>query len=308
MKFSVLLSILFDLLSKQKLTASYLAEKHSLSPRTVYRYVNILSEYLPLQIKRGRNGGVRLADNYKLPVGFMSETEYDSAIEALDVAYAERCEERFLEARRKLSAQKKTEKRNLALFGDTGNVFVGCGSFGDLRTFAEKLRIVEECVKKKLALDVTYLEENGKKSFQRIEPHVLVFDSGVWWTYAFGHTQRNFQLFNLGKILSVTKTDTVFRKRPFPRDDIPFPSRRPIDTLYVRFEIQKSGLTAAQNWLGAECMRLRNGVWIAETVLPDEENLAAKIVSLGGGVKVLEPLSLREKIARIAREVAALYP
>lgn len=307
MKFSVLLSILFDLLSKQKLTASYLAEKHSLSPRTVYRYVDILSEHLPLQIKRGRSGGIRLADNYKLPVGFMSEIEYNSAIEALELAYTQGCEERFLEARRKLSAQIKTEKRNLALFGDTGNVFIGCGSFGDLRTFAEKLRIVEECVKKKLALDISYLEENGKKSQQRIEPHVLVFDSGVWWTYAFGHTERNFRLFSLGKILSASKTDTVFRKRPFPRDDIPFPSRRPIDALYARLEIRKSALNAAQDWLGAECMRFKNGVWIAEAVLPNEENLAAKIVSLGGGVKVLEPALLQEKVARIAQEVASLY-
>lgn len=307
MKFSVLLSILFDLLSKQKLTASYLAEKHALSPRTIYRYVDILSEYLPLQIQRGRNGGIRIADNYKLPVGFMDETEYDAAIEALELAYEQKGDERFLKARRKLSAQIKTERRNLALFGDTGNVFIDCESFGDIRTFAEKLRIVEECVKKKLALDISYLEADGTISRRRIEPHALVFNDGFWQTYAFGHTERDFRLFNLGKMLSTSKTDTVFRKRPFPRDGLPFSARTPVNLVYARFEIRETALSAAQNWLGAECMRRKNDIWIAETLLPDKENLAAKIVSFGSGVKVLEPTSLREAVARIAREIAATY-
>lgn len=307
MKFSVLLSILFDLLSKRKLTASYLAEKHALSPRTIYRYIEILSEYLPLQIQRGRNGGVRLADNYKLPVGFMDETEYAAAIEALELAYERSCDERFLQARRKLSAQVKTERQNLALFGDTGNVFIDCGSFGDIRTFAEKLRVVEECVKKKLALDISYLEADGTISRRRVEPHALVFNDGFWQTYAFGHTERDFRLFDLGKILSTSKTETVFRKRPFPRNGLPFSSRSPVDLLYVRFEIRETALTAAQNWLGAENLRQKNGIWIAEAVLPNKENLAAKIVSLGSGVKVLEPTSLRDDVARIAREIAAAY-
>ena len=307
MKFSVLLSILFDLLSKQSLTASYLAEKHSLSPRTIYRYVDILSQYVPLRIKRGRNGGIYLADNYKLPVGFMSENEYQAAVEALELAYANSCDERFLQARKKLSAQKKTERKNLALFGDTGNIFLDYGAFGDLLSFAETLRVVEECVKKKLLLHVVYLEESGKKSQQFIEPHALVFDRGAWSAYAFSHDYRVFLLFKLGKIISASKTDTVFRKRPFPRDESIFPSRVLDKTLPVRLEIQPCALSAAQDWLGAACMRYKNGAWTADALLPDDETLAAKIVSLGGGVKVLEPLSLREQVATLAADVAKLY-
>lgn len=307
MKFSVLLSILFDLLSKQSLTASYLAEKHSLSPRTIYRYVDILSQHLPLHVKRGRNGGICLADNYKLPVGFMTADEYEAAVEALEIAYSKACDERFLRARRKLSAQKKTEKKNLVLFGDTGNVILDCGAFGDLRTFAEKLRIAEECVKKKILLHVVYLDENGKKAQQHIEPHALIFENGTWSIYAFEHDNRGFSTFKLGKILSATKTETVFRKRPFSRNDIPSPTRYIEKVLHARLEIQKAALSSVQDWLGAECIRYKNGVWTADATLPDNEALPAKIMSFGGGVKVLEPLSLQKKVADTAREVAKLY-
>ena len=307
MKYSILLSMTFDLLSQQSLTARYLAEKHSLSPRTVYRYVEILSRHLPLQIKRGRNGGICLADNYKLPVGFMHAEEYEAAIVALDLAYSKDCEERFLLARRKLSSQKKTEAKNLALFADTGNLFLDSSAFGDVRTFAEKLRIVEECIKKKLVLSIVYLDENEQKVSQHIEPHALVFDRGAWFVYAFGHDARIFSLYRLGRIFSVFKTDTVFRKRPFPRDDLPFPSRIAEKVIHARFEIKKEALIPAQDWLGAECMRYKNGSYFAEVTLPDEENLPAKIMSMGKGFKVLEPASLQEKVTQTAQEVAKLY-
>ena len=71
MKFEILLSMLFDLLAKHKLTATYFAERYEISPRTVYRYVDILSMVLPVYVKRGRDGGICISDSYKLPKGFM---------------------------------------------------------------------------------------------------------------------------------------------------------------------------------------------------------------------------------------------
>ena len=64
MKFGILLSILFDLLIKRKITASYIAEKHEISPRTVYRYIDALSLAVPIYVKRGRDGGFCISDNY----------------------------------------------------------------------------------------------------------------------------------------------------------------------------------------------------------------------------------------------------
>ena len=80
MKYALLLKILFDLLGKRKVTASYLSEKYDISPRTVYRYVEELAKVAPVYVKRGRDGGVSIADNYKLPMGFMTEKEYDAVI------------------------------------------------------------------------------------------------------------------------------------------------------------------------------------------------------------------------------------
>ena len=307
MKFSILLAILFELLAKRKLTAPYLAEKHEISTRTVYRYIDLLSMTVPVYVKRGRNGGICISDNYKLPVGFMTAEEYEAAIEALSAMYSQLPQERFLAAKRKLSAQVKLEARELTLSGDLGNILVDGGTWGDTRNFSEKIRLVEECLRNKLVLEIEYHSRTGEKTSRKIEPHVLVFKQNVWYVYAFCHKQRDFRLFRLGRIFSLLKTEERFRKRPFARKDIPlnyWTSERSVD---ASFEISETAFADAQDWLGVENMQLKNGVWLAEVTLPDDETLVQKIVSLGAGIKVLSPQPLRERVATAAEAVAALY-
>ncbi len=109
MKFSILLSILFDLLSKRKVTATELAQKHGVSTRTVYRYIDLLSTSAPVCVERGRNGGIFIHEEFKLPVDFFTEEEFSAIVEALETAYENQPQERFLKAKRKL-----TSKRALA--------------------------------------------------------------------------------------------------------------------------------------------------------------------------------------------------
>ena len=308
MKFVILLEILFDLLAKRKLTAAYLAEKYEISSRTVYRYIDLLSMSVPIYIKRGRNGGIYISDNYKLPVGFMTKDEYEAAIEALTVIYSQLPEERFLDAKRKLSAQVKSETRELILSGDIGNILVDSGTWGDTRTFSDKLRLIEECIRDKYVLEIEYHSRTGEKTQRKMDPHVLVFKQNVWYVYAFCHKQRAFRLFRLGRIFSAIKADERFQKRPFKREDIPLnywtTSENSID---AHFEIQSSAFADAQDWLGVENMRQNGNVWTAEVTLPNDETLVRKILSLGDGFKVLSPASLQEQVKNAAKKISTLY-
>ena len=307
MKFAILLAILFDLLSKRKVTATYLAEKHEISPRTVYRYVDLLSMTVPVYVKRGRNGGICISDNYKLPVGFMTKEEYESAIEALTAMYSQLPEERFLSVMRKLSAQLKSESRDLTLSGELGSIVVDGGTWGDTRNFSEKIRIVQDALKETEVLDVEYRSRSGEKTQRKIEPHVLVFKQGVWYVYAFCHKQRAFRLFRLGRIFSAIKTGETFRKRQITREEIPLNYWTSEKTVDARFVVHEKGFVDALDWLGVENLQQRNGKWYADVTLPDDESLVRKIVSLGDGIQVLEPSELRERVKTEAKNLLKLY-
>ncbi len=306
MKFSILLEMVFDLLAKRKVTATYFAEKFNLSVRTVYRYVDDLTlAGLPIQVLRGREGGIYISDSYKLPKGFMTKEEYEAAINALEIMYAQLPEERFLDAKRKLSAQVKAEVRDFSLSSEIGSILVDGGTWGDSGTFADKLHVFEEAIKEKLALDVEYQSREGEKTQRRIEPHVLVYKQGVWYLYAFCHKQRAFRLFRVGRILSTVRTEEHFIKRAFTRDDIPLNFRTmETDFVDVRLQIAESAFADAQDWLGAENLREVNGKWQADVSLPNDETLVRKILGMGTSVQVLSPAALRKRVAETAEKIA----
>ena len=119
MKLKIILDMLFELLQKRKLSAAYFCKKYKLSSRTVYRYIEALKTAVPLEITRGRNGGIALPDQYRLPVNFMTNEEYLAAMDGLEIAYCHQPEERFLQAREKLAAEyKPTEDELLELAED----------------------------------------------------------------------------------------------------------------------------------------------------------------------------------------------
>ncbi len=309
MKFSILLEMVFDLLSKRKVTAAYFAEKFELSIRTVYRYIDDLSlAGVPIQVLRGREGGICISDSYKLPKGFMTKEEYESAIEALQMMYAQLPEERFLDAKRKLSAQVKAETRDLSLSAEVGSILVDGGTWGDSGAFADKLRLFEECIKERFFIEIEYHSRAGEYTQRRIEPHVLVCKQGVWYLYAFCHAKREFRLFRVGRIRSSVKTEDRFERRPFTREDIPLRfSTMDTERIEVRFAVSERGFADAQDWLGNEHLRKTGNEWHAEVSLPDDPYLVRKIIGMGEDIKVLAPESLRKKVADAAAKIARAY-
>lgn len=302
MQFSILLDILTELLSKRHLTASYLAQKHDISLRTVYRYVAVLSETLPLTVKRGRSGGIYLSDSYTLPAHFLTEGEYESLLEALAFTYTHQPEERFLEAKRKLSTAVK-QNAYPSHFG-TETIHLTDSFLTIPQSEREKLRIVERCLHEETLVEVEY-KQGGKRLICRIEPHVLVLKENRPFVYAFCHLNRHFRLFPLGQLLSLKKTDEHFRKRPFSQTDIPLSDNAPM--LSVRLELLGDPPAFLIEWLGRENIHTYKGKRIADVLLADNEQLLPCLLQFGGHIRILSPLSLQEKMRTFLAEISPIY-
>ena len=307
MKFVILLDIFFELLAKRKVTAGYFAQKHELSVRTIYRYVDILSMVVPIYIQQGRNGGICISDSYKLPKGFMTKEEYEAAIEALSAMYSQLPEERFLAAQRKLSAQIKAEIRDMTLSGELGTVIVDNSSWGDSR-FADKLRFIEESIRDQKVIEIDYRSRTGEATTRKIEPHALVFKQGIWYVYAYCRKQSAFRLFRVGRIFSTFEMDEVFEKRTFKREDIPLNYwSNDVKAVNILLEFSESAIADAQDWLGVESLQKRGEKRIADVELPDDDVLVKKLLSFGSGVTVKEPEELKNKVKEEAKKLLALY-
>ena len=206
----------FQILKERKLTATDLCQKHGFSARTAYRYINLLAEVLPLQFKRGRNGGVHLADSYKLPYQILSEEEYTAAIEALTNAYAHTADQRFLNAKRKLSAQNKADKQRVEILGDSNEILILDSENSNL---SQTLLTLQECIAQR-AVVLIRMHIDGNTVEKTVEPHALIFDGKAWRLFAFCHDDKAFQNLFIAYMVGVFYTEDGFRKRPFKREDI----------------------------------------------------------------------------------------
>lgn len=298
MKFSTLLDILIELLSKRRITARYLSEKYELSPRTVYRYVDTLAQSVPLQIKRGRGGGIYLAEQYKLPMGFFTAEEYQKLADALSEAYTKYADEGYLRALHKLDMQERTNSYEQTLTSNAEDLLLLENRTDLLPDLIEKIRIFQACMQSQTMADIVYEGET-----QKIEPHALVFQGNGWSMYAFSYKKRDFCLFRIQAISSIVKLAENFRKRPFEPPSSPTPKKR----IPVRLSISENGLERATDWLGIEHIKPHASGYVADVLLPDDETLPEKILSFGKEMKVITPHALKIQVAKLATEIAALY-
>lgn len=299
MKYQMMIKILMLLLSRRKVSAAEIARMYEISERSVYRYVEELSVAgVPIEVRRGRYGGLSIADTFKLPAGYFTRDEYAAMLNALDAMASQVHDDNILSATEKLKRQRKAERRDVSV---CGNIIVDGGAWCDGRRFSDKMEVCERAVNESLSLRIDYIARGGEHSKRVVDPHVLIFKSNVWYVYAFCHTKQDFRTFKIGRIRQAVFTGEHFTKKEFKREDIPLDfSRTNEGTVTIGLEIAPRVLPDVEEWLGVDAVEPRGDKLVAELALPDDGGLVNKILSFGGGVKVVFPADLAEKVKKAA--------
>ncbi len=302
MKYQYTINILLLLLARKRITAREIADKYEISVRSVYRYVEeLIVAGIPIDVYRGRYGGLSIADTFKLPTGYFTREEYAATVNALGAMIAQMGDQNLVSALEKLERQRRSERREYVC----GNVIVDGGSWGDINKFGDKMKVCERAVNESLSLCIDYISREGEHSKRVIDPHVLILKQNVWYVYAFCHTKQQFRTFKIGRIKQASFTGRAFTKKQLSREDIPLDFYYDKTALVgVTLKIDKESLPDVEEWLGIDNIEARGDGLYAEVKLPDDEILVGKILSYGGGVKVISPPSLQKRVKDTASRIA----
>lgn len=303
MKYEVMINILMRLLTARKVTARELSERYGACTRSIDRYIDELTVCgVPVEIKRGRYGGVFIADTYKLPSGYFTRGEYEATVNALKAMLSQVSDENLLSALEKVESRRKDERQGAAV---CGNIIVDGGTWGNSRKFSDKMKVCEQAVDERKTLSIDYISRNGERTKREIDPHFLVFKQNVWYVYAYCHLKKEFRTFKIGRIKSAIFTGAVFKRAEITRDDIEldFTEARG-EFIEVSLEISAESLPDAEDWLGIDNIRPAGNKFRADLSLPDDGVLVNKILGYGGAVKVLSPASLKERVKKTAEKIA----
>lgn len=305
MKFTIMTGILFELLSKKMLSATYLATKYEVTTRTIYRYIEELSlSGVPIETVRGASGGFKIMDTFKLAGSFLTTSEYDAVINSLTAIYSEVKGDALESAINKLTSAKRGYG---AVNVKTGNLVIDAGAWCDSAGYKEKLSIINDAIDGSKIVEFNYHDRNGEKSIRCVEPHTIVFKEGMWYVYAWCQAREDFRFFKIGRMTEINVTDRKFNRRILP-DHLPFEGwYNGSDLIDVTLRVNKSSLFAVEEWLGVENIIREGDLFLASAKLPDEPSLVGKILSLGKGVKVLSPNSLKIKIKSAIDELKKEY-
>lgn len=304
MKYQVMIKMLLLLTSRRKVTAREIAERFEISVRSVYRYVEELNVAgVPIDVVRGRYGGIFIADTFKLPSGFFTREEYAAVENALTAMLSTMSDEDLISALEKLKRQQKSDRRELSV---CGNIIVDGGAWADLGKFPQKMKVCEQAVKDSLCLEIDYISRDGEHSKRVIDPYVLILKQNVWYVYAFCHTRQDFRTFKIGRIKGARFTGRGFTKEEIDRRDIPLNFEYTSEQLVpVTLEIAANAVADVEEWLGVDNIEPRGNGLVANVSLPDDGMLVDKILGYGGKVKVVAPADLKKRVRETALAIAA---
>jgi predicted DNA-binding transcriptional regulator YafY len=305
MKYQIMLNILFSLLAKKTVSARELANRNEVSERSIYRYIDEMTiAGIPIDIRRGRGGGVYISDSFRLPSNFFSKEEYNATLSALQAMRGQLDDKAIESAIEKLSCNVREEKRDPSVHGD---IIVDSSTWGD-HQFTEKIHLLQGAIRRNEIVDIDYVSRTGEHTKRHIEPYVLIYKQNIWYVYAYCLKRESFRLFKIGRIRTMRLTEKYFEKQEIDVADIPLNFRQEkVKTTTVRLEISPEILPDAEEWLGLDCIHPAEGKFCADIDLPEDDGLIRKILSLGRGVKVLYPQSVKEAVKGSAKEIASYY-
>ncbi len=288
-----LFQIVYLLLEQERMTADALAETLGVSVRTVYRDVEALSTAgVPVCTTQGKGGGVALMEGYVLDQSAFSREEQRLLLNALR-EFPQQNEDQVLTKLAVLFRRREEDwiHADLSRWGSSGQE-------------NEVFQLLRQAIWSRHAVCFVYGDPNETAHPRQILPARLAYLDRAWYLQGYDTEKEDYRLFRLSRILSLTVSQDVFRRKlnapeidpvgnipPLFRVDAilkfaPHMSHRVFD------DFSSSGISIQED-----------GSLVVNAVFPEDQQLYEYLLSFGSGMEVLSPLSLRDQIARLAEEI-----
>ncbi len=306
MQQDMLFSIMMILLTRRKVTREYLAERFSVSKRTVSRYIRVLEDSgVPITVEAGREGGIMLYDDYVLDRTYFSEAEslrIKDALARTDDEYGDKINRAISE---KIdSVDKMRSKDGFVIKQD--DLYIDC-DYEQAAILRPKIKVITEAINASRVLDIKYTDSRGYESYRSIEPYTLVFKTGAWYVYAMCRLRGDFRLFKLTRIGYIRKTSKSFTKtesKLVEKLGLEFYNEIYAD---LEFEFFPTVTDSVVDWLGVSAIQERGTKLYAVAEVPVTDSLYKKLLGFGSSIRVVSPPELAERLRDEAKLMLDVY-
>lgn len=309
-----LIGIIYILLNKGTVTAGELAERFEVSVRTIYRDVEQLSMAgIPVYAKKGKNGGISLAERFVLDKMMISEEEQQRILAALA-------------SLREIGAQE--EEGILQKLGEFFKVDTPDWVAIDFSDWSGRQKQLFEEIKQAIlgrrVLAFDYYGQYGEMSRRTVEPVQLLFKEYTWYLRGFCRKRQAMRLFKISRmkvvevldgeensrfqVQSEESADTVNEHAEKKAQAAVNEHAAAIKTVSVTFHIdRKEAYRVYDRFHEKEITVLPDGNFEITICCPLDDWTYGLILSFGPSAKVVSPDFVREEIGRRILEMQKNY-
>jgi predicted DNA-binding transcriptional regulator YafY len=312
-----LVSLALLLQARGRVTGRALAAELGVSVRTVYRDLGVLAAAgVPVITESGPGGGFRLMDGYRFPLRGLRPDEAEALlILGVPAALRDLGLDRALAAAHRQIQVTSGAAPEVLVHLDMPRWFGGSEEVPCLRDLARALRLGR-------TVKLAYRHGDGREDAARaVGPLGLVNKAGTWYLVASaGDGTGDPRVFRAGRI-----SGAVVLAEPFPRPpgfglanfwarwSAEFEASRP--RIQVTLRASPAALAAFPEIFGAAAGPALTAAlppdadgWRAVTLSFEHEVAAAyRLAGFGSDVEVLSPPTLRDRLARTARQILSRY-
>lgn len=296
MQINRLFEMVYLLLNKKSMTAGELATHFEVSPRTIYRDVELLSSAgIPIYMTKGKGGGISLLPDFVLNKTVLTDGEKSDILAALHAVDAVNLEQTNT-AVQKLSS----------LFGNTSAdwVEVDFSGWANADEEAQLFSLLKSAILGKKKVAFQYHSSEG--STQRTaEPMKLCFKGQSWYLYAFCTVRQDYRFFKLRRMKELkllderferTASAKIFEGTKIFQDDFvtitPKLSKKMAYRVYDEFSQYKT---------------LPSGDFIATLTMPRGDWVYQYLATFGEDCEIIEPEDIRLQIKDKLQKTLAQY-
>ena len=198
-RLSRLTAIITQLQSKRMLTATYLAEKHDVNIRTIYRDINTLKKSgIPIVTEEGR--GYSLVDGYQLPPVHFSEDEANALITAEQLVARNKDQsliESYGSAITKIkSVLRYSQKEKADLLAN--RIYIHINESRE-KTSGHLMK-AQSAITNFQVLEIEYVSLNNERTERIVEPFAIYSSKGNWLLIAYCRLRKDFRAFRIDLI------------------------------------------------------------------------------------------------------------
>lgn len=300
MKIDRLLGIITLLLQRDKVTAPELAKKFEVSRRTIHRDIDdICKAGIPIITYQGGDGGISIADGYKLDKSVLTIDELQSIITGLKSIGS------ISDSARIEGLISKLSPKSEAVVSVKDSILIDLSSHYK-SSLLDKISLIKSAITGNKLVSFDYYSEKGPSN-RTIEPYFITFKWTSWYVFGYCRDRNDFRLFKLNRLWRHRVLDEMFIPREISSEELDLDDYF-TDENRITILFDKSLEYRLVEEYGPDCYRIMEDGSLKFSVgYTNRDYMVSWVLGFGDKAKIVDPVDLANEIKEKAKNIILNY-